>query len=218
MKKLIALSLAIIMICSTFVGCSLFAKDKEDNSSQIKYSEGLEFILSNDGESYWLKGMGSCTDTEIVIPSTYNNLPVTGICDDAFRDQTSITSVVIPDSVTSISTGAFTNCASLASVVIGNSVEFICFQAFAGCNSLTSIVIPSSVTRMEPGVFVGCTSLKKVIFEDPSNWGCGEYEYDPIYDIYRWVVIPIEEDFSNPEIAAQLLTSTYVNEFLDRIK
>ena len=41
-------------------------------------------------------------------------------------------------------------------------------------------------------------------------------QYDAIYDLYRWVVIPIEEDLSNPEIAAQLLTSTYVDNMLQK--
>ena len=139
MKKLIALSLAIIMICSTFVGCdwkSIFQQNKDDDSQKIKYSEGLEFMLSNDGESYWLKGIGSCTDTKIVIPNTYNNLPVTYIYEEAFINQTSIVSIIMPDSIVGIGFRAFQNCTSLNNVVMGKSVEYITDWAFAGCSSL----------------------------------------------------------------------------------
>ena len=267
MKKLISLSLLIILVCSTFVGCdwkSIFPKDKKDDYPQIKYSEGLEFVLNNDGTSYSVAGIGSCTDKEIIIPRTYNDLPVTLIKYGAFIYQAEIKGVVIPDSVTSIGSRAFeccssleyvvipnsvskigarafsycelleyiiipnsvteieectfSHCTSLASVVIGISVEVIDFCAFDSCYSLKKITIPRSTTRIYWNAFDVCTSLKKIIFEDPSNWGYGEIQYDAVYDMYKWVVIPIEEDLSNPEIAAQLLTSTYVDDMLQKIE
>ena len=46
-------------------------------------SKGLAFTLLNDG-TYEVSGIGSCTDTEIVIPSVYNDKPVTSIGDSAF--------------------------------------------------------------------------------------------------------------------------------------
>ena len=50
---------------------------------------------------------------------------------------TSLTSIVIPDSVTSINASAFANCISLTSVVIGDSVTSIDYYAFGRCESLT---------------------------------------------------------------------------------
>ena len=46
-------------------------------------SKGLAFTLLDDG-TYEVSGIGSCTDTEIIISSVYNDKPVTSIGDSAF--------------------------------------------------------------------------------------------------------------------------------------
>ena len=63
----------------------------------------------------------------------------------------------------------FFDYSSLTSVIIGNSVTSIGSYAFSRCTSLTSMAIPNSVTSIgnspnspyfsNPGVFYGCTSL-----------------------------------------------------------
>ena len=104
-------------------------------------SEGLEYTLSDDGLYYIVTGIGSCEDTELVIPSAYNNLPVTTIGDYAFEDCSGLTSVVIGDSVTKIGDGAFYNCTSLTSVVIGDSVTTIGADGFGYCEGLTAVYL-----------------------------------------------------------------------------
>ena len=56
---------------------------------------------------------------------------------------TSVTSVVIPNSVTSIGQYAFTYCTSLTSVTIPNSVTSIGDSAFNGCTSLVTVYLPA---------------------------------------------------------------------------
>lgn len=55
-------------------------------------------------------------DTVVVIPPTINSWPVTKIGEDAFQDNTTITSVTIPASVTEIGSNAFAGCTNLTSV------------------------------------------------------------------------------------------------------
>jgi hypothetical protein len=74
----------------------------------------------------------------VMIPSTITDLPVTSIGDWAFY-ATSLTNVLIPDSVTSIGDGAFFDCESLTNVTIGDSVTSIGDWTFAFCSSLTGI-------------------------------------------------------------------------------
>ena len=128
-------------------------------------SIGLQYELNNDKKGYRVTGIGTCTDTDILIPDIYNNLPVTNIYHRAFYECTNLTSVVIPDSVTTISTWAFYCCNNLTSVTIGDSVTTIDDYAFAGCSKLTSMTIGNSVTTIGISAFTDCTRLVSITYQ-----------------------------------------------------
>jgi uncharacterized repeat protein (TIGR02543 family) len=77
---------------------------------------------------------------QVVIPATYNGLPVTEIGTSAFLGS-SITSVNIPNSVTSIGFGAFRSCTGLTSIHIPSSVTSIANTSFYLCSNLASITV-----------------------------------------------------------------------------
>ncbi len=106
----------------------------------------------------------------LVIPDTWDDSPVTRIGSSAFEDCTSLTSVVIPDSVTGIDYYAFKGCRSLTSVTIGDSVTSIGWSVFSGCASLTSVTIGDSVTSIGDYAFSGCSSLTSVHITDMAAW------------------------------------------------
>lgn len=56
------------------------------------------------------------TESTVILPSTINSWPVTKIGEDAFQDNTTITSVTIPANVTEIGSNAFAGCTNLTSV------------------------------------------------------------------------------------------------------
>lgn len=103
-------------------------------------SEGLEFTLNFHKDGYFVR-MGECVDTDVVIPESYEGLPVVGIGDRAFYNNENIVSVSIPESVMYISYNAFRGCTSLKSVTIPASVVSIIEDAFVGCLSLESIEV-----------------------------------------------------------------------------
>ena len=78
--------------------------------------------------------------------------------------------VTLPDSYKGggyvISDYVFEDCSSLTSVLIPESVTNIGEAAFYGCSSLTSVTIPNSVTSIGSYAFYGCTSLKELRIED----------------------------------------------------
>ena len=149
-------------ITKTITGdITLYAKWIEDSGIR-RPSEGLEYSLNSDGNGYKVTGIGTCTDKELIIPSEYNEKPVTSIGNSAFEDCTGLTSVTIPYSVTSIGGSAFSGCAGLTSVTIGDSVTSIGSLAFYGCKGLTSVTIGKGVTSIGDDAFSHCERLTSI--------------------------------------------------------
>ena len=140
------------------------------SSIQPEVSQGLEYQLNWDGMSYAVVGIGTCTDTNLVIPSEYNGLPVTDIgCSWNGLGGSNIVSVVIPDSVTYIDDFAFSGCLYLEKVVMSKNVTCIGSMAFLGCVSLKTITIPQGST-VGSRTFEGCESLEYIYVEEGNPW------------------------------------------------
>ena len=96
--------------------------DKGEQSSTLG-TPNLHYQRISGKEEYRLIGIGLASEVDIVISDTYNGLPVTSIGESAFASCSSLTSVVIPDSVTSIGDWAFGFCSSLTSIKYRGSEE-----------------------------------------------------------------------------------------------
>ena len=83
-----------------------------------------------------------------------------------FSNCTSLTEVIIPNSISKISLSTFEGCTSLKNVIISNSVTNIHNYAFDECTALEKIVIPDSVERLGHQAFRGCTALKDIVIPD----------------------------------------------------
>ena len=99
--------------------------------------------------------------SSIFIPAS-----VISIGDRVFSGCSSLSDIVIPDSVTSIGNGAFDWCRSLSNIIIPASVVSIGDSAFRYCRSLSNIVIPASVTSIGEKAFSGCSSLSNIVIPD----------------------------------------------------
>ena len=141
--------------------CTYCGKEQET-------SKGLAFTSLYDG-TYSVSGLGSCVDTEIIIPHKYNDKLVTSIGESAFYNCSALTSITIPDSVTSIGDYAFSGCRGLTSVTIPDSVTSIGYQAFSYCSGLTSVTIGNGVTSIGDQAFWSCDKLVEVINKSRLN-------------------------------------------------
>ncbi len=106
-------------------------------------SRGLEYRI--EGDHAVLVGIGTCTDKEIAVASTYDGLPVTAIGRRAIYSLDGITRVVIPDTVTHLD-----------------------FMAISHCHDLESIHIPANLTVMEESAIIAFKNLKSITV-DPNN-------------------------------------------------
>jgi len=103
---------------------------------------------------------------EVVIPETVsylsNNYLVSSICDSAFINNSSLTSVSLPTTVTSIGNMAFFGCTSLSNISIPVSVVNIGESAFQNCSSIKTIAITNTNANIGSQAFYYCSGLVSV--------------------------------------------------------
>ena len=126
-------------------------------------TDELEYTLNADKASYSVTGIGGYSDSNVVIDSVYNGLPVTAIGYHAFQFAYEIKSVTIPDSVTSIGIAAFDSCYRLEEINLPDNLTHIPDYAFMDCESLLSLTIPSSVSYIGEGAFYRCAALTNIV-------------------------------------------------------
>jgi hypothetical protein len=80
MKRKLLFTVSVLAACamSSFLG-SCAPQSNNNEEQDLTPSEGLEFTLLDDGESYAFTGLGTCTDKDLVIPATYEGKPVTQV-------------------------------------------------------------------------------------------------------------------------------------------
>ena len=131
-----------------------------------KYKGTLAFQKIVDKEEYRVVGLGSVTDSHIVIPSEYKGLPVTEIARRAFTENTQIKSIEIPDTISTMEQGVFEKCVALESVSLPKTITDIPMRTFYDCDSLRTITIPDSVKQIGSSAFYNCDSLRMITIPD----------------------------------------------------
>ena len=155
---------------------------------------------------YLTRYKGNATD--VVIPSAIDGKTVAGF-GTAFNGHTSLTSLVIPDSVIVIGGSAFSGCPRLKSVIIPNSVTSIGKEAFSDCEALNSVTIGDSVASIGEYAFSYCYRLTSVHYAgDIAGW-CGisfgdQYANPLYYALNLYIDGIIVEDLVIPDSVTEI--------------
>lgn len=196
MKRTLSLLLCLCLVLTTLAmaacngtpdgGDGLSALPKREPPAPP--SEGLEYELKTTafGSYYEVTGMGSCTDTLVVIPDTYNGQPVRGIAAGAFHAKKAAPAVTPTAAGGTRASGA--GAARGLSAVTVRPVEDPVTAPVPPEHQITEIFIPDSVTEIGDEAFLDCEKLADIdtarlvsmigtdafkntaFYKDESNW------------------------------------------------
>ena len=111
----------------------------------------IAFVWLNPGRlPIGVVSLNGCTDEVIRVPieevnlhsGGKNTVPVIAVGQQAFKDNTEVTDVILSSNITRIGDGAF-----------------------SGCTSLERITLPKGVRRIGENTFAGCTKLRDIYYE-----------------------------------------------------
>lgn len=145
-------------------------------------SQGLTYTVNDDGKSCTITGIGTCEDSNVVIPSVLDGYRVTAIEKRAFYQCTQMTEITIPASVENIGAQVFWKASNLHTVYYNSSysninnpfmnqasIKTVVFggttvpdHVLEDCNNVRSVRILDGVTSIEYGAFRGCSSLESI--------------------------------------------------------
>ena len=135
------------------------------------------FVEGNDNDYYINFDKTLIGDAEeLVIPDTYNRLPVTNVYRSTDLSETNLKRVQMGANMQSFSAGLFENCARLEEVILSESCETIAADAFNGCVSLKQLTNIRSVKEISPRAFKGCTALESVDLSAAESIGSSAFE------------------------------------------
>ncbi len=128
---------------------------------------GVAYTPDSEGTAYTVRGIYNDKTTNVEILSAIDDVPVVAIADNAFKGNTTITSVFIPEGIATIGYGAFQNCSTLVSVNIPSTVTSIEEQAFYNCYALSgAITIPAGVSTIGRDAFHSCYALANITISE----------------------------------------------------
>jgi len=124
--------------------------------------------MAFDVSSYAMAGVRACirgegeAPMEVLLAACALRHGEARVPANAFRGDTSMTSIELPAGLTSLGDEAFRDCSSMTSIALPASLTVICLRAFSGCSSLTSIALPAGLTSLGDCAFYGCSSMTSI--------------------------------------------------------
>ena len=133
------------------VASSDVSEEYEDGTQPYPMA-GVRACIRGEGEASMEVLLAACVlrDGEARVPA------------NAFRDDTSMTSIALPAGLTSIGRSAFEGCSSMTSIALPAGLTSLGEGAFFGCSSLTSIELPAGLTSIGSFAFCDCSSLTSI--------------------------------------------------------
>lgn len=166
MKKRLSLFLALCVFMAAAMALGAPVLTYDDGTTTWYYSvvssNGVNTVtLANTADVYY-SGATMPYSGAITIPSEIDGMAVTAIGRNAFKSST-VTSLVIPESVTEIDSYAFSYCRSLEEITFPDTVTSIGFYAIYQCQSLKRLELPRSLVSLASAAINECRALEEIV-------------------------------------------------------
>lgn len=115
-------------------------------------------------EGYFVATDGTKASGDINLVASTEGLTLREVAPGAFKDNSSITSLFVPEGVTTIGNEAFRGCYRLFDVSLPSTVTTIGKYAFLDCTYINSFTLPSKISSLGVGAFQGCSDLETFNF------------------------------------------------------
>ena len=137
-----------------------------DGSGKIYYNAETGVITGSDSSV-----------RDVLIPAQIDGVTITGIAQYAFarldswkyvNDNTTLTSVSIPNTVTEIGKYAFSHCTAMSTLRFapGSQLRTIGEHAFDYCSGFTSLILPDGVQTVGEDAFAECSGIVTLVIPD----------------------------------------------------
>lgn len=126
-------------------------------------------------------------ESTLSIPATIDGFPVTAIANNAFKGESGLTSVFLPDGLLTIGKFAFQNCSGLQSITIPAGVTTIGNKAFNSCTALTNVIANPAVPPTLGTSAFGSDSLLGSIAVPAAN--LSDYQTAAGWSTYSGIIV-----------------------------
>lgn len=126
-------------------------------NNHIRPSDENYFTVNETGETITGLTNEGKTQTKIVVPYKINDVHIIKIGDSVFKNMTSLTDVILPETITDIGDDAFYNCTQLLNITMPQYLTRIGAKAFYGDSKIRKLYLANTLA------FIGNQALDGVI-------------------------------------------------------
>lgn len=210
-RKILAITLCLITLCSLLsVGVSAADEPLCSGDFCYKIENGNVTVTDYHG-----------TDTEVTVPATIDNMPVTAVGIYCFDDSDDVVSVTVSEGIETLEAKSFSGMANLQEVNLPDSLLAIGDEAFTNCGKLQSFYIPKGVRNIGTHLFYGWHTMESITVSPDNQYFSSEDGV--LYDKSKTVLQLYpngkkDKSFEIPESVCYIgATAFYLNESLESI-
>ncbi len=152
LRKILASILSLLTLCSLLtVGVSAADEPLCSGDFCYKVEDGKVTVTEYHG-----------TDTEVTVPATIDNMPVTAVGYYCFDDSDDVVSVTVSEGIETLEDKSFSGMANLQEIILPDSLLTIGNEAFTSCAKLQSFHIPKGVRNIGTHLFYGWNAMESI--------------------------------------------------------